>query len=160
MVNHIGTRDEAVERLFTSMVAFARRFRATGQRWSQPAPDLTPSEVGILQVIADEGGCRAGTVAARLCTSPSVVSRQVVTLADQDLLERRRDPADGRAELLSLTPRGAETLAAMRRAYLSGLGGQLTDWDVDRLRTAADLVDQLTDLLALAPHQPPVKEPA
>ncbi len=160
MANECSPREDATQRLLASMLAFTRRFRATGQRWSPPTAELTRSEVGVLQVIADEGACRAGTIAARLCTGPSVVSRQLATLHDHGMVERNRDPHDGRAELLSLTPAGVETLEAMRTAYLSALTEQLADWDVDRLGAATEMVDQLTDLLALPPAKHPLKEDA
>ncbi len=152
-----GPGEAGIERLFGSVVAFSRRLHATGQRWAVSGDDqegsLTRSEAGVLRVVA-EGECRPGAVAARLCVGPAVVSRQLAHLSRTGMVERRPDPADGRAELLSLTPGGRQALRDLRAIHLDRLGARLADWDEERLAAAAQLVDQLAEALAPLPGEP------
>lgn len=150
MVNESPGADAGIERLFGSVVAFSRRLHVTGQRWAGSEAGLTRSEAGLMRVVA-EGECRPGAVAARLCVGPAVISRQLAHLSSAGMVERRTDPADGRAELLSLTPRGTQALRDLRSAHLARLRDRLAGWDEDRLAAAADLVDDLSEALA-PPH--------
>jgi DNA-binding MarR family transcriptional regulator len=153
MVKQIAerTRDERIEQVFTAMVTVARQVHATGQRWTASASDLTTAEAAAMRVVAREGSCRPGGVAHQLGVGPSAVSRLVAGLADRGLVERRPDPADGRAELLELTDLGRKTMQARREAYLERLRCRFAGWELDRLDVAADLLEELGALLASEP---------
>jgi DNA-binding MarR family transcriptional regulator len=152
MVNQSrAARDDRIERLFTGMVTVARQVHATGQRWTESASDLTTAEAAVMRVVAREGTCRSGAVAVQLGVGPSAVSRLVSALAERHLLERHRDPADGRAELLALTDLGRKTMHARRAAYLERLRCRFAGWELDRLDAAADLLEELGALLATEP---------
>lgn len=144
---HGQTADDAVVRLHLSMLTFQHRLQASGRRWWQPTADLTRSELQALRVIAEHGECRSKDIAGRLEIGPGVVSRQVAALAEHGMVDRRRDPEDGRAELVRPTPRGREVLAEVRTAYLRRLQERFGDWEPARLEAAAELIDQLAELL-------------
>ncbi|HET6562018.1 MAG TPA: MarR family winged helix-turn-helix transcriptional regulator, partial [Marmoricola sp.] len=146
-----AARDHGMERLFTGMVTLARRMHTTGQRWTEVASDLTTAEAAMMRVVAREGTCRPGSVAAQLGVGPSAVSRQLTGLCERGLVERHPDPADGRAELLGLTDTGRKTMAERRAAYLERLRCRFADWDQSRLDAAADLLEELATLLASEP---------
>lgn len=61
----------------------------------------------------------------------STVSRQVRDLAGAGLLDKVRDPQDGRATLLSLTTRGASVLEAVSEARRDVLAEAVSDWTED-----------------------------
>jgi DNA-binding MarR family transcriptional regulator len=149
-----ASRDDRIERLFLGMVTLARQVHATGQRWTESASDLTTAEAAVMRVVAGETTCRPGAVAAQLGVGPSAVSRLVAALAERGLVERRPDPADGRAELLELTEVGRKTMQARRAAYLERLRCRFAGWDADRLDDAAALLEQLGALLAAEPPEP------
>jgi DNA-binding MarR family transcriptional regulator len=71
-------------------------------------------------------------------------------------VERRPDPRDGRANLLSLTSAGEEAMAATRALRSDWALGALAGWDEDDARTLSDLLDRLVDDLETAgmPHGP------
>uniref|UniRef100_UPI0013307B41 MarR family winged helix-turn-helix transcriptional regulator n=1 Tax=Raoultella terrigena TaxID=577 RepID=UPI0013307B41 len=104
------SRDDRIERLFVGMVGVARQVHATGQRWTRSTADLTAAEAAVMRVVDRESGCRSGAVAAQLGVGPSAVSRLVTGLCERGLVERRPDPEDGRAELLTLTEAGRTTM--------------------------------------------------
>ena len=149
-----SARDERIERLFTGMVAVARQVHATGQRWTESASDLTTAEAAVMRVVAREGSCRAGSVAAQLGVGPSAVSRLVSALVERGLVERHPDPADGRAELLALTDLGGTTMQVRRAAYLERLRCRFAGWGPERLDDAAELLEELGALLVTEPSEP------
>jgi DNA-binding MarR family transcriptional regulator len=84
---------------------FAERISALG---------VTPSDVGLLRMVAAAPGRSQRSLAEEL----GVVASRVVVLVDglerRGLLERRRDPANRRNHALHLTAAGAEVMAGVR----------------------------------------------
>ena len=86
------------------------------------------------------GPQRATEVAATFHTDPSTISRQVSTLVRTGLVERRADPADGRASLLAATADGVRVIETERRRRARVIAQVLGSWEpADR--------DALTGLL-------------
>jgi DNA-binding MarR family transcriptional regulator len=157
VVNDLSSaHDDGIERLFTGMVTLARRMHTTGQRWTQGASELTTAEAAIMRIVAREGSCRPGAVAAQLGVGPSAVSRQLTALCERGLVERHPDPVDGRAELIGLTDLGRFTMSERRAAYLERLRCRFADWELSRLEAATELLDELSLLLATEPPEPPL----
>lgn len=99
--------------------------------------------VGILGLIEREGGnptgCHAKQLAVRAGLDPSTVSRAVAALVSHGLVERRADPADGRASVLVVTDRGRAALAESRDWRAALVARALADWtpeEVDALTAA------------------------
>src|SRR4051794_22454043 len=107
-------RIEAVEALFDGLVRFSRALKARSGDWGHAARDLTRGDIVALGVLEARGSTRPGQMAAALNVDPSVISRQLVTLARLDLVTRGTDPEDGRAELITITPQGRERLVPAR----------------------------------------------
>ena len=83
---------------------------------------------------------RAGALAECMQSDPSTVSRQVAALVKDGLLERRADPADGRASLLVLTEKADAVLAdhdRVRLEYFAQHAGRLERRRPAALRRAA-----------------------
>ncbi len=154
-----ATADELLELIRTVMRA-SRTARLVPE--SEDMPGWKSSVLGLL---AREGEQRLGQVAAHLEVDPSVASRQVATLEQLGLVTRRPDPADGRAQLLAISPAGLavrDGYAALRAQWVAEA---LDGWDDAEV---AHLVTRLTQLVgdlhcALAArsrsvqHRPPVR---
>jgi DNA-binding MarR family transcriptional regulator len=96
---------------------FAELFRAvylTFHRRDGPRNQLQGASRAVLEHLALAGPLTVGEAAAHLSRAQSVVSEIVSHLERQDLLERERDPADGRRTLIWLTPRGHDLLRQER----------------------------------------------
>jgi DNA-binding MarR family transcriptional regulator len=79
---------------------------------SQGFDDIRPSHsVGVLRTI-DPDGTRPGELARRAGVTPQAMAEFVRHLEERGYVERVRDPTDGRARLVRLTPRGREASAA------------------------------------------------
>jgi DNA-binding MarR family transcriptional regulator len=122
-------------------IAMMRTFkRARARMMAAAAHDVEWSAQIILKCIATEGPMRASAVAETLLSDPSTVSRQVAALVKDGLLERRSDPADGRASLLALTPEADAVIAEHDRVRLEQFAQALQGWsDADLERFAAML---------------------
>jgi DNA-binding MarR family transcriptional regulator len=136
---------------------FAELFRAvylTYHRRDGPRSDLTGASRAVLTHLAVTGPLTVGEAARHLDRAQSVVSEIVDGLERRGLLERERDPADGRRTLVWLTPVGQE---ALRR------DGEVLG--VDALAAAlarmadADRTALFTGVAALLAAAPDRKEP-
>jgi DNA-binding MarR family transcriptional regulator len=86
----------------------------------------------LLRCIANGGGpMRAAELAGALRSDPSTVSRQVAALVKEGYLDRRADPADGRASLLVLTPSAEDLLTEHDQIRLEYFARVLDGWRDD-----------------------------
>jgi DNA-binding MarR family transcriptional regulator len=93
----------------------------------------------------NDGPMRAGAVAEYLQADPSTVSRQVAALVRDGMLERRADPADGRASLLVLTPKAEEVLAEHDQIRLEYFAQMLDGWSDTDLSRFAGLLSRFAE---------------
>jgi DNA-binding MarR family transcriptional regulator len=146
MTNPTIERDriEAVQRLFDGLVRFSRALKARSGDWGHSALDLSRGDIVTLGVLEARGSTRPGQIAATLNVDPSVVSRQLATLARLDLITRGTDPEDGRAELITITPQGRERLVQAREVMCLALADRLSHWDLDEIGRATAMVEDLS----------------
>jgi len=88
---------------------------------------------------------RDGEIARRMNVSGPQVTRLVHDLERRRLARRVSDPEDGRARLVELTEAGSDAATAYVRSILGAIGGALTDWSADDLRTLGTLLSRLID---------------
>ena len=102
----------------------------------------------ILVRLYDQGRLRLSDLAAALYVSMPTASRQVKQLEAAGLVRRAGDPADGRASLLELTPKGRRALERLRAARRRALAEILSSWDGDERAQLAVLLRRLAGDLA------------
>jgi DNA-binding MarR family transcriptional regulator len=105
----------------------------------------------LLELAGVPDGClRMQELGARVVLSRSRVSRLVTELEAEGFVERRPDPADGRATLATITRAGRAALRRAAPVYLAGI-----DRHFNRHLTAADR-RTVTDVLqrVLDAHEP------
>jgi DNA-binding MarR family transcriptional regulator len=102
--------------------------------------ELERSSYGILCLLLDEGPQRLGAIAQAFQLDPSTVTRQVQAVERLGLAEKAKDPADGRAAVLSLTEPGRETVQRTRELRRKLLGEVLKDWSASDRETFAKLL--------------------
>ena len=156
MPNQILQREriEAVEVLFDGLIRFSRALKSRSGDWGRLPDGLSRGDLVTLGVLDSRGSIRPGQIAAALNVDPSVVSRQLATLARLDLVERGTDPDDGRAELITITPHGRERLVQAREAICVALAERLDHWDLDEIARATAMVADLSHHL----QQPNTKD--
>ena len=104
------------------------RFAARGY------PDVRPSYGSVLMPLFERDGLRLGDIAVRARLSKQSMTALVRQCEDDGLVRRRRDPADGRAFRVELTPAGREfgavvdeILGELDALVLSALGRRQHD---------------------------------
>ncbi len=136
------------EVLAESWMRVARRIRReTGLR---TAPlGINPHQARALRVIGDAGPVRPSEVAERLGIMARSATDSVSGLVTTGLVERRTDPADGRAQLLALSASGWSALAEadrIRAEVARDVFGTLPDADRIALAVLLDRLDRPTSL--------------
>ena len=114
------------------------------------AQRLSFTTLSVLHTLAGRGPMRLTELTASEQVTQSAITQIVTRLEHDGLVERQRDPSDGRAVLVHITPDGAAIIdgrRAERMARLGELAGRLTP--ADRAAIAAAL-PALARLVALS----------
>ncbi|WP_327113213.1 MarR family transcriptional regulator [Streptomyces sp. NBC_01341] len=104
-----------------------------------PHPRLPDGQLALLFLVEEREGITVREAAEALLMKPNNVSALVSQLTDQELLERRQDPADKRVAHLHPTATARERLAQARtikEAHLSRALHTLTEGELDALGAA------------------------
>jgi len=102
----------------------------------------------VLARVGDEGAIRLTDLAAALGLDTSTVSRHVQDLATKGLVERRPDPDDRRASVLSLTRPGHAALARIRTVRRDMLENLFVGWSPKDRRDLGRLLSRFSEALA------------
>ena len=138
-------------RLRRAALRLAYGLRAPATRYG-----LTPSRLAALVILGKQGPMRVGDVARELNIAVPSGSRLLDVLAESGFVERRVDPNDGRALLVSLTADGARILEEVRAEGIQELAGHLASLPAAQ-RAAVEAA--LPALEALADAFTPLTEP-
>lgn len=133
--------------LLEAISRFNRAMRASGHRFDRMETGIRRTESALLRHLARHGESRATDIAAEYLMDASVVSRQVGCLIERGCIERRTDPADGRASLLVITDEGRRLLDEFDRIYSAYLAERFADWSEERLARTAEILGDAADKL-------------
>lgn len=101
----------------------------------------------LLFQLCKDGPQRSSALAATACVDPSTVSRQVASLVESGLVERRADPRDGRATLLAATELGEARHRMIHERRDRAFARLVADWSAADVRTLVTLLDRLNTSL-------------
>lgn len=141
--------DQEAGAILTEMVQIGRTFRRAGQR--SPDQNATGTRLGFLKNLSREDA-RLGELAHHMVVSAPVATRTVESLEADGLVERRCDPADARAVLISITDLGRESLGQSERDAVGRFARALDEW------TSADVAQAISILSTLNVHLSEVLE--
>jgi len=146
-----AARDE--DELMAVLGQLRRGVRARVRRdW--PHPPLPEAHLELLLVVAARPGLRVQDAADALRLAPNTVSTLVNGPVLAGLVERRRDPSDGRAVRLHPTAAAQERLAAWRgrrHAVVAAAAAALPAGDREAIAAAMPALRRLTDLVERQP---------
>nr|WP_249068557.1 MarR family transcriptional regulator [Modestobacter muralis] len=151
------TRDTS-EQLGAGLARLVRTAKQLGHRVATDLYGDLPSYGWALLVPLEQDGpqrCSALASAARI--DVSVASRQVAALERAGYLERRPDPVDGRASLISLSAAGAAALAHTRDVRSHWTLAALDDWTEEEARVFTEQLGRLADGLDRAARRQPAR---
>ena len=135
---------EGTEELVRQFMRFGRLMkRATSRFTAQQTDGIEQAAYFLLGVLATEGPQRTTALAEAVHSDTSTVSRQVGALVRHGLVERRADPADGRACLLAATSEGEQTFCQQKQARVEQIAGILANWSLDEIDSVAAALARL-----------------
>jgi DNA-binding MarR family transcriptional regulator len=129
-------------RLRLAIARTARRLRQEAER------ELSPSQAAALATIDRHGPLTPSELAARERIQRPTATRVIARLEEAGLVDRARDPQDGRSCLVALTPGGRELLARIRGRKDAYLSQRLRELDPDEraaLDRAAAILERLLE---------------
>ena len=122
---------------------------------------LSFSALSVLHTLSRRGPLRLSALVRSEQIRQPALTAAVAKLDRDGLVERRRDPSDGRAALLSVTPAGDAIVRerhAGRVERLRGLVDRLSPEERSRLLAVADVLDQVVRLARETDNEPPIRE--
>ena len=133
---------ENIERLrqITHLLIRALLISGRAGRPAQGRLPFNPLYFHMLGHIREHGATRPSVLAEILDVPKTTLSTASKALQSRGLIAPERDPDDGRAQLLALTPEGAETAQAILQQDLRNMEALLAQLDEDE---HAPLLDQL-----------------
>jgi DNA-binding MarR family transcriptional regulator len=113
------------------------------------AQRLSFTTLSVLHTLAARGPLRLTELTASEQVTQSAITQTVTRLEQDGLVERRRDPSDGRAVLVHITPSGTAIIdgrRAERMARLAEVAGRLTGAERDAIAAALPALARLVAL--------------
>ncbi|MDQ1014794.1 MarR family winged helix-turn-helix transcriptional regulator [Streptomyces afghaniensis] len=112
--------------------------------------EITSPQYAVLNTLVDEPGLDQRTVGERVGLDRSTVAEVISRLSKRGLLDKVRDPEDGRRSLLRLTDEGERThrkltvrTARMNQVFLAPLSAEERTVFFDLIRRVADAAEGL-----------------
>jgi len=137
-----------VTRLRVAIARLSRRLR------KHELARLTPTQLAALSTVERNGPLRLGDLAAAERIAPSTLTRLVSALEEQGYVERHAVPADARAWMLAVTPRGHEVLEQIRQENTLLLADSLLTLSTEQLAALAAALPALERLADGTPRHP------
>lgn len=146
----------AVDRLTTSIEDFNSvfiRLPTVGR--------LSFSALSVLHSLSRRGPTRLTDLVRTEQIKQPALTAVVAKLENDGLVSRQRDPADGRASLLSLTDAGSEIVRGRHEGRVERLGAlveRLSPADRRTLLAAAEVLDRIVEIARTREDQHSTKE--
>lgn len=114
--------------------------RVIAERASLVHEDLPGISYLMLGYVGTHGPVRASQLGVAFHVDKAAVSRHLQQMLELGLLDRRPDPEDGRATLLTTTPDAEKRLQVISEQRRRWLDERLTDWGDDELASLVELL--------------------
>jgi DNA-binding MarR family transcriptional regulator len=136
------TEEQLAPRLRWAIARMARRLR------QESGTDLGPSQVAALATVERHGPLSPSELADRERIKRPTATRIVGHLEAAGLVQRVKDPEDGRSSILSVAAEGRAVLRRLRERKTAYLARRLADMDAEDRRTlerAAELLEGMLE---------------
>jgi DNA-binding MarR family transcriptional regulator len=143
----VAAAERALERLFR--LTSSRRLQA--KQTAVVGADVTRAGYAVLRCVEQTGALSLGDVARECSMDPAAAGRQVKSLEDDGLLERRAADDDARVAVVRLTTEGRRVyrrIVEFRNDYMAEV---LSGWPARDRAELVRLVERLVDDLKSVP---------
>ncbi|GAB3869434.1 hypothetical protein GCM10029964_001670 [Kibdelosporangium lantanae] len=131
---------ELAARLTDAMLGLSRQWAAVASQLAKLGIDKTA--MTLLGALTSIGPARSNALAEAVYSDPSTISRQVAALVKDGLVERRADPADGRASLLAVTDKGRQLLEERHQRKSCSTARMLAHWPAEDRERFVELLER------------------
>jgi DNA-binding MarR family transcriptional regulator len=131
---------EIAARLRLSATRLHRRLR------QEAGSGLSPSQGSALVAINNNGPLTLGMLAEHERVAPPTITKVVAFLEGEGLVERRQDPSDKRASLVTTTKKGQDLVEESRRRKTQWLVKQIEQLTPEERKTLAAALPILEEL--------------
>ncbi|MEU0882876.1 MarR family transcriptional regulator [Lentzea sp. NPDC005914] len=131
---------ELADRVGMAMVRLNKMHAQVAHQMAKQGMDK--SAFVLLATLSGLGECRSSNLAEAVLSDPSTVSRQVAGLVKDGLVERRADPADGRASVLAVTEAGRKLIIDRRRQRNEAIERMFDSWPDEDFKIFAELFER------------------
>ncbi len=141
-------RAEALEQIERSMGRIGRvgsSVTAARRRAARAGVEVSAPGMGVLGVLDRGGPQRVSAIARRAGMVGTLVSRELRALEVAGYVARRADGSDGRAVLVSITPKGRDAYRRLRAASVESTAEALAGWRAHDLSDLARLLARMAD---------------
>jgi len=140
--------DEVLGTIETQVALLMRLGEATRRSTDvKPHRALDRAAYVILRRLQQDGPQNVSALATALNLDGSTVTRQVTALQKDGLIERRRDPDDGRGTVIAATDTGLHQVDMVRQARRELYGSVLRAYSPDERRELARTLERFTAAL-------------
>lgn len=143
------TSPDSVEVIETEMTRLARTL-AVLARHAEPELKLDRAGYLLLRTLDRIGPASINTLAAAVGLDASTVTRQVATMKELGLVERKTNPGDRRSCIISPTDEGTELMRTMCRERRTSLNNVVGDWADEERSMLGRLLAKLNDSIVRA----------
>jgi DNA-binding MarR family transcriptional regulator len=140
------TREPALEVLaaLTRLMAYWSSAEVQDRISAPVGLGLTTSETSVLYLLGLHGGsCRPSELAAEARLSRPTASKVIARLQGAGLVERSTDPDDGRAQRVSLSPKGRTSVEGLVGVGVDLVSAAMADWSAADRAALAELAPRL-----------------
>ncbi|MEO1041194.1 MAG: MarR family transcriptional regulator [Pseudomonadota bacterium] len=144
------------KRLARSVHLLIRSLLVAG-RAGQPAEGkipFNPLYFHLLGLLLENEAMRPSALASTLGVSRTTLSTASKALQARGLLAQSPDPADGRAQILRLTPDGLDVVQAIRRQDLRNMELLLAQVGPDQRSLVIEVLEQVAEKVSSTPNSP------
>ncbi len=139
-------RNEVIDLIALQLIRLGRiRERTNAQVSAASGGEIEAASYGIIFRLLSDGPMRSGALAELLYSDASTISRQAAALVKRGIIERRADPADGRASVLAVTDAGRELAASLRQRRNAMLDTMLSHWSDEEREQLATVMRRFVD---------------
>jgi DNA-binding MarR family transcriptional regulator len=141
-------RAEALEQIERAMGRIGRAgssVMAARRRAERAGVDVSAPGMGLLGVLERGGAQRVSVVARRAGMVAPLASRELRQLERHGFVVRATDRSDGRAVVVSITPKGRDAYRRLRAASVAAAGDALAGWKATELADLARMLTRMAD---------------
>jgi DNA-binding MarR family transcriptional regulator len=146
-----SVEDIALERALEGLFRLGANRRFDARQSAMVGAVVTRAGYTVLRGLSDHGTIGLRRLADACAMDAATASRQVVTLVEEGLVQRRAADGDARAVEVSLTDRGREVYERIVGYRLSHLANVLGDWSDEDRGQLSGLLRRFVDDLAETP---------